>query len=300
MTSWVYVFSRFTAEALLFEALLIFLLCGGYAAFWVLRKRRLGALEAANEVPAGVVKGYLNELIHDAEQLRAQLFGLLAASGIQIAMPQQPLQGVSINVAPGLTNDPEALKKMAILELKMIEQAKAMEAVMTDKAKVEQELALARAKGTGAPSAGGNTEIGKLQEKIHQLEGRLAEYSVIEDDLANLKRLQQENAQLRASLGQNAPSGAVAAAAPTPAPRAAVAPAPAPASPLDALGNPEANFEKLVDQVEQSFQPPAPAVEAPAAAAPAPQAPSTSAPAAGTLAKSDEDLVAEFEKMLNS
>ncbi|MCM2279614.1 MAG: hypothetical protein NDJ89_16185 [Oligoflexia bacterium] len=308
MTSWVYVFSRFTAEALLFEALAIFLLCAGYAAFWILRKRRYGALEAASNVPVGVVKGYLNELILDAEQLRAQLFGLLASSGLQIAQSPLPLQGVSINVSPSASNDPEALKKVALLELKMVEQAKAMESMMADKARIEQELAHARAKGGSPAPAAPSGDLGKLQEKIQQLEARLAEYSVIEDDLANLKRLQQENAQLRASLGQSGMTQSAKPAAPTPtaeparvavaAPAPIAAPASIPAaepSPLEAMGGSDAAFENLVDQVEQSLQP-----AAPAAAAPAAPAPSTSAPAAGSMAKSDEDLVAEFEKMLNS
>src|SRR5689334_2552322 len=74
--SWLYLFSEFTPEALLFEALIIFLLCAIYAAFWILRKRRFGVVET--QLPAGPVKEYLNELIFNAEQLRAQLFGLLA------------------------------------------------------------------------------------------------------------------------------------------------------------------------------------------------------------------------------
>src|SRR6185437_13812316 len=77
---WVYLFSKFTSEALLFEALIIFTLIALYSAFWLLRKRKYGVVET--QVPASVVKYYLNELIVDAEQLRAQLFGLLSGGGI--------------------------------------------------------------------------------------------------------------------------------------------------------------------------------------------------------------------------
>src|SRR5580700_9305858 len=97
MASWIYVFSKFTPEALLFEALAICLLIAGYAAFWVLRKRKLGA--AANLVPASVVKLYLNELIGDANDMRTQLFGLLNGG----TLPPPPA-GAHGHVMPALAN----------------------------------------------------------------------------------------------------------------------------------------------------------------------------------------------------
>src|SRR5258708_38333401 len=85
MTSWVYLFSKFTPEALLFEALFICLLFASYTGFWILRKRRLGSSDTL--VPASVVRVYLNEMIGDAESLRAQLFGLLSGTGIEATHP---------------------------------------------------------------------------------------------------------------------------------------------------------------------------------------------------------------------
>ena len=338
-SSWVYLFSQFTTEALLFEGLLISVLCAGYAAFWILRKRRLGVIDQA--VPAGVVRTYLNALILDAENLRAQLFGLLASHGIQLqpgtgasAMAAQFMAGhmsqtASAHPAAGANlGDPELLKKFSELERKMMDQTKAMDSITGEKVRLEKELADAKAKGGGG--AAGDTS--DLTNKIKELEARLAEYSVIEDELANLKRLQQENAQLKAALA--GAGGAVAAgpAVPAPAPAAAAPvaeepaaePAPEPeamlaaeAAPVvEATENPQ--FENLVDQVEQSLQE-APAAEAaqveaapaapePEAAAPlAAEAPAVeAAPMAAEAAptpesdKSNDDLVAEFEKMLNS
>src|SRR5436309_104433 len=80
MSAWIYLFSKFTSEALLLETLFISLLVAGYAAFWILRKRRFGAIRAA-DVPAPLVKAYLSELIGDAKVLRTQLFGLLGGDG---------------------------------------------------------------------------------------------------------------------------------------------------------------------------------------------------------------------------
>lgn len=211
-SSWVYLFSKFTSEALLFEALGIFILCAGYAAFWVLKKRKLGAIQ--NEVPAGVIKNYLNELILDAEQIRAQLFGLLNSAGIQLQQGQG--QQVTINpamlaalqnaaaAAPAASgvNDSALADKLAKLEASMAEKDRMIQSVLSEKAKMESELTIAKAAKSAAPAGGDDGATAALQEKIDQLEGKLAEYSVIEDDLANLKRLQQENAQLKAALGR--------------------------------------------------------------------------------------------------
>src|SRR4051794_28443948 len=76
MDSWVYIFSQFTPEVLVLELALIFILCGGYAVFWILRKRKFGV--AGKNLPAGPVKAYLSELIGNADLLKTQLFGIMA------------------------------------------------------------------------------------------------------------------------------------------------------------------------------------------------------------------------------
>lgn len=329
MSSWVYLFSNFTPEALLLESLAILTLICAYTAFWVLRKRRLGAVE--NEVPATVVKAYLNELIGEAQGVRTQLFGLLAGDS---AITQSTGRVFTLPTAPaGSSVD------LSGFERKMAEQAAALEKIMGEKALLERDLAAAKAGApAGAPGKtdGGDTEA--LKEKLANLEARLQEYSIIEDDLANLKRLQQENAQLRAQLANKggtpaaAPAAraepAVAAPAPAPSPKAEAAPpavkleeapvAPEPA-PVAAGAGPKITedtpFEDLSKDVKESLKPApaAPKAEPAAAAAapaPAPVAPTPAAPPAAAPApmaaekppteKSDEDLIAEFEKMLNS
>jgi hypothetical protein len=357
MTSWIYIFSKFTPEALLFEALLICVLISSYAAFWVVRKRRFGAVE--NEVPASVVKLYLNELIGEAEDMRTQLFGLLSGGSPRPRHVDGP--------GPSFVVSGDAADKLAALEQKMAQQASAIEKIMSEKATLEKELADARANGaSAAPAAAGGEDLQKLQEKCQSLEARLAEYSVIEDDLANLKRLQQENAQLKSQLanGAGAAAAAPAAPAPTPAPAAAApsAPEPAPAAAptpapvatapaepaapaasadpgadaaakamaaaaaadapsstvmsqdaiqamLDSANAgtpapaaaPANEFEGLVDEVEKSLQPGTPPAGATAAAAAAPTGPAAvETKIEKAPEKTDEDLIAEFEKMLNS
>jgi TolA-binding protein len=291
MSSFVYVFSRFTPEALLIEALLITTLCAGYTAYWVLHKRKSGVID--QEVPAPVIKNYLNQLIIDAQELRSQLFGLLAAVG---GMDPKMIAAGNVDV------------KMTSLEAKILEQTRAMEALLTDKVRIERELANAKAQAGAAPTAiasasmagGDPAVVASLQTKVTDLEGKLAEYSIIEDDLANLKRLQQENQQLRSALAaKGGDVSATLASSPkdTPAATAAsVAPVAATTAPVAAAtGDPQ--FEGLVDQVEKSIQ------ETPTVATATPTTPDlVAAPTAvesQSAEKTDADLVAEFEKMLN-
>lgn len=349
MASWVHVFSKFTPEALLFEALLICVLCAGYAGFWVLRKRRYGVM--GKDHPNYAVKSYLSQLILDAEQMRIQLFGLLAGTGFdpnlmaqmrgaQLGAAQAPSGTLSAVSASALAADPALAAKLAAIEAKMGEQTRAMDAIIIEKNRIEKELIEARSGKGGAAAAGGAPDPA-MAEKLKSLEAKLAEYSVIEDDLANLKRLQQENAALRAQLGGKAPTATApaAAAAPAVAELAAIAPAATPADteaaaaaeaaaatdaslaeaaaapaaaeevPAELVSAPTADpaFEGLVDQVEKSLAEPAtgatsvdPTAEAPAA--PIAEVAQVAAPAAShsPAEKSDADLVAEFEKMLNS
>ncbi len=369
MTSWVYLFSKFTPEALLFEASFLFFICAFYFGYWILHKRKDGV--AGKTLPAGMVKFYLNNMIKQAEYLRAQLFGLISGGEIPpeelekmiagMSMPTLPMMGMSGQGIPARSagagtianasegaSDPALLQKLTALEAKMAEQSGAMDTMIAEKTQLEQELDAARAAAataemSGAESSGnsaaGSAEAGKLKEKVESLEARLAEYSVIEDDLANLKRLQQENAALKAALAQGGgvpvgvPVGTLkpAAVAAAPAPEPIAEPAPvedtmaaleaatatspestmepdAPASaPLDA---PDASFESLVDDVEKSLDTAKsdellnPTASAPTGAS-AVDTKAAAAPAAPSVTAAppapagEADLVAEFEKMLN-
>ncbi len=333
MTSWVYIFSRFTHEALFFEILAILFLFTSYAAFFVLKKRRIGSVRET--LPVGVVKDYLNILIQDAQSLRTQLFGLLGAQGGDVTVVARPM--VTATATPGAPADSLKFKE---LETKLANQVKAVEKITKEKEALEKNLENAQ-KEKGDASGGDPAVTAALETKVKELQSKLDEYSIIEDDLANLKQLQQENAKLKEQLG-----GKASEAEPAP-----VEAAPAEDAPLEeaAEGTEEEapqeveakegdKFEELVDKVEESLEPEvaAPAEDAPLEEvaegtenAPVEKAPLKAAPvekaAAGaevapaiektkpapqTAAapeeeidsggKSDEDLLAEFEKMLVS
>ena len=310
MDSVLHLLSQFTPEALLLEGALFLLLLAGYAAFWLLSKRRLGVIQTA--VPSGVIKIYLNELIEDAERLRAQLFGILRAAGVKLSDEEMKAAlstgllrtagtvGGTLNIPVTGQPSPALGGQMGDIEKQMTEQARALETLGLEKNRLEQELLSLKASGGAGGGGGGNDAlIAELQKKIKDLEERLAEYAVIEDDLANLKRLQQENAQLKAALAAGGGAVAAGAAVPAPAPKKEAA---APADPLDdiKLGEPAAAAPVAPAETPA---PEAALAEDPLAAAPAVDmfADAAPAPPLGTGAeKSEADLVAEFEKLLGS
>ncbi len=193
MVSWVYLLSQFTPEALLFEALVICLLLCGYTAFWVIQKRRYGF--GNTQLPPGPVQAYLNDLIFQAEQLRIQLFGLLSSADTQTLKNALSL---SQNVA-----NSELVKKLSLLESQADEHKSALDAMAIEKLQLSKELIAAKEAIANYSSNATNPAVEDtlaMQNKMKDLESKLEEYNIIEDDLANLKRLQQENLILKSTL----------------------------------------------------------------------------------------------------
>ncbi len=283
MNSWIYLFSRFTAELILFQAFVICSLLALYSGYWILVKRRLGL--GSKLVPAEVVQHYLKTLIFNTEDVKTQLFG-------------ESTLNLNTRVELGGNVDVALLEKIALLETQIKEKDKMVLLLNKEKESIEKQL-LGVKTDTPPSTAGGSLdplELNALKDKIQNLEERLAEYSVIEDDLANLKKLQQENTQLKSLLNSSgipvpeftstqtptsAPTLATASAttsAPTPKPTEPQTPTPVAAAP-----------------------PPAPPPPAPPQAAPPPPAAAKSPSTPPEKAeKNDEDLVAEFEKMLKN
>jgi hypothetical protein len=309
LDAWIYVFSRFTPEALVFQSILILALLALYAAYWLLKRRRVGA--DVPEVPAHLVRGYLLTLIHEAEDIRSQLFGLLThedhdarrtsrnspsllkGAGPSLLTPEFPTPpGAGAVHAPpsGVQNDPELAQKLRDLERKLQDQHQAYEGVISERERLLKELQELRAQKSTPSASNGSGDAG-LKDRLAELEARLAEYAIIEDDLANLKRLQQENLQLKAQLGTAPASSAVSTPAPVAAQPAAEVQTPvlAVAETKNSEEKPEQKFESLVQEVEQSLPKDSPTLP-----------PLETTKDKSQNDKSDADLIAEFEKMLNS
>lgn len=142
MESWVYLFSKFTHEALLLEALILLIGIAAYLAYYLTKRRKFGV--AGKELPANLVRVYLSQLVADAEDLKIQLFGLLgkgeAAARLQAqflneaaAQGSVPQTGATAAGVPYPVSDDRIAAKLAELEAKMAEQASALDSVLQEK-----------------------------------------------------------------------------------------------------------------------------------------------------------------------
>jgi hypothetical protein len=251
---------------------------------WVYYYNRKKYHNLKHQIPASVVKNYL---------FRGG--GLdVDPSSIPSVMPLDQLQ-TSTPIGVSTSGGDEALRaEVARLQSQLTEKQniitdlenKSTDLEGTVKAKQERieelEKLLAEAQANEGTAGGGDDEALKAQlaevtTERDSLKEDLAQYDIIEDDLADLKRLKQENEQLRAALEGS--GGSVPEAAPV----AEAAPVPA-AEPVVAEPEPVAVAEAAPEAVAE-----------PAAAAPVEEV--AVAPAAEDD-KSPEDLLSEFEKML--
>ena len=263
---------------------------------WVYYYNRKKYHNLKHQIPASVVKNYLDSIIQNSTALKSSLFrggGLdVDPSSIPSVMPLDQLQ-TSTPIGVSTSGGDEALRaEVARLQSQLAEKQniitdlenKSTELEGTVKAKQERieelEKLLAEAQANEGTAGGGDDEALKAQlaevtTERDSLKEDLAQYDIIEDDLADLKRLKQENEQLKAALegsGGSVPEAApVAEAAPAPVAE------PEPAAAAEVTPEPEAVTE-------------------PAAAAPVEEV--AAAPAAAEDDKSPEDLLSEFEKML--
>jgi hypothetical protein len=188
---------------------------------------------------------------------------------------------------------------------------------------LKKDLAMREEELTKLKAAGGAGDAEKLNGRVKELETKLAEYEILEDDIADLSLYKEENVRLRSELDK-LKGGTGEAAQPAAQPPgedivaefaqavtqdSVPAPASAPEIQLQDTGNPMADFESAVN-LEMKFQgtetpapapAPAPApMTAPAPAAPAPVATAAAAtlvtapPAEGAPDAEGDDLFAEF------
>jgi len=318
--------SEFAEELIWAEMCLISFWAAIYGYNYIIKRREVVDPEW---VPGAVVKDYLDRVRQSESSLRQQLFGEVAGNvvvqqtvGTDPAL-QQELEAVRRQL--GVADQQNQEKDKIIAELKAgqgsgdgggsNEEFTAAKSAW-DKEKAELEKKLSDALAAGAASGGADPA---LKQELEDLKARLDEYEVIEDDLANLKKYQIENKQLKGKLTDAgisfddvAVQAEAAAAAEEPAAEAPAAEAPA--AEESAAEAPAAEESAAEEPAAE-----APAAEEPAAEAPAAEEPAAEAPAAestedapAAAAEGDEekkaekkeggedDLLSEFEKMLAS
>ncbi len=281
--------------------------------------------ELQHQIPASVIKNYLDSVIQNSNALKSSLFrgggldfaegvpsvvpaGSLSTGGVQGADPQELAQkNAEISALQGKINSKDS--QIRELERQLAEGVSGDEAgekviaLQSENASLKAELEAKQAELDAlkaAPPAGGDpAEVEDLKKKNAELQTSLDEYSVISEDLANLRKLQQENEQLQKTIEELKAGGASQAAEPAPA----------------AAPEPEPTPEPAPEPVAEATPEPAPEPEAPAPAEDDGEAAMAAAiqeqqseetkndddmmvPSNEGEQKSAEELLSEFEKML--
>jgi len=212
-------FTHLSEETLSALGFMILLVTAALIGFWIYNRRKYQQL--AHQIPASVVKNYLDSIIQNSSALKSSLFrggGLETSEGLSVPSVKPvhdlPTGGGSISSEEYVQKNAELSslkaqvsdKNQVITEL----EAKLADATSTtvsaiapvdSSAEVDElnnEIASLKEKLANATTS--NTESESLVQERDELKSRLAEYEIIEDDLANLKKLQQENKQLKAAL----------------------------------------------------------------------------------------------------
>lgn len=290
------ILTKFTDETITVFGTLLLVTSGTIVVYWFYNRKKFHQL--THEIPASVVKNYLDSIIQNSTSLKSSLFrggGLDMGNGIPSVVPVGDLPS-SMNISVGSSSEEvnqknaeiasltlklnDRTKQIADLEKRMLELSSGkgsaeVDILKKDLAALQAQLNEARA------SSGGDANLQKdltvVTNERNDLRERLKEYEIIEEDLANLKRLQQENDHLKAEIA------ALKKGAPAPkAPEVVVAAAPAPVEEEIDL---EAEMAAAI-----SASKPAPKVEAIVEV--------EDAPVVEGEQKSAEELLSEFEKML--
>lgn len=286
---------------------------------WFANRRKYHNLK--HQIPAHVVKNYLDSIIQNSTALKSSLFrgGGLDVNSIPSVMPLQGLgggDGIALSGAPSTALLEELNHKKAHisqlearlsalqngnrdLEAKYASSQAALGAAEAKIKELEALLAQMKKGDMGADEAL-KAELKMVTKERDEIRDRLKEFEIISDDLANLKRLQQENEQLKRSLAAQGGSLPKSAPAREEAPVPDVSKADV-ADFLEDLGENEAltndDSKALEDFLNEPAAPMVPDEPPVSAAAPDIALDSND----DTKPKSDktpEDLLSEFEKML--
>ncbi|EPZ50161.1 hypothetical protein M902_0465 [Bacteriovorax sp. BAL6_X] len=220
-------------------SILILLICV-IVVYWFYTRKRMQELQ--HQIPANVLKSYLDSVIQNSNALKSSLFrggGLEAGEGIPSVVPGGSLptgnvdgaQLASKNAEIAALNGQIANKDSLIRDLEAQLGAVEQSGDNSDSAQIitnlNSEIAELKSqvevlKSSSASVGDNSAELSALSSERDELQARLKEYEMIEGDLADLRKFKQENEQLKAQLaeGGGTPS--------TPAPEVDLTPDPEP------------------------------------------------------------------------
>ena len=333
-----YLLSKFSTEIIALQVAMVsfFVSIGTY--WLIVRKKRQ---QSAEWVPAALVKAYLDRVDAEERDIRYKLFGEVGKASVQpsasgaVGSPgTAPVQQIIVQGAdPAVMKELEALRgQLSVADQRALEFDKLINSLKAEKMGLEQKLKDAQNSTSTSAGAAVPGDVAKVQKELEEFKAKLAEYEVIEDDLANLKKYQQENKTLKdrieslekgggastVAAGTQAESltkvsGASTLSMSTDSVLSGGPPASATPTVVSGSNAPVASSTTTVSGAAPASKPELKVVDsgasAPAASVPAPSeatTPAAAAPAAEAAggeksAKQKEDeLLSEFEKMLAS
>ncbi len=207
---------KFGPEILVIQSGLLVILSTLFLWLWFSNRRKYHNLKHA--IPANVVKSYLDSIIQNSTSLKSSLFrgGGTDINGIPSVMPLSHLSGgdsLGLSGAPSTALMEEINQKKAMIssleaqissylasqkeiENKLISYQSNLSSSENKVKELEGILAESRSGGDESLKA----ELATLKKERDEIKEKLKEFEIISDDLANLKRLHQENDQLKRSL----------------------------------------------------------------------------------------------------
>lgn len=209
---------KFGPELLVIQFGFLVILSTLFLWLWFSNRRKYHNLKHA--IPANVVKSYLDSIIQNSTALKSSLFrgGGLEVNGVPSVMPLTNLMGgesLGLSGAPSTAMLEELNQKkayIASLEAQLVSSQTSQRELEAKVASLQSQLAAAEAKIkeleallaqqriNGGGDAALKSELSMITKERDEIRDRLKEFEIISDDLANLKRLQQENEQLKRSL----------------------------------------------------------------------------------------------------
>jgi hypothetical protein len=303
------VITESTGDTMIISSLIMLLVLGTLISVWLYNRRKFHNL--SHQIPASIVKNYLDSIIQNSTALKSSLFrggGLEIGQGIPSVVPTTDLKPGSVSAAsPEEINQKNAEisslnsrlgdkdRLIADLEKRLSDAAKAGggSAILqqeVDRLQGEKKTLEERIKALEAELANAKANVGDpgaldaITKERDALKERLVEYEIIEEDLANLKKLQQENENLKKEIEALKGGAAAPAPAPTPEPEPAPPPPPEPPPPTPEASPPEDDLEAAMAAAIEGSSDEEPAEE--------------EGEGEGEDQKSAEELLSEFEKML--
>ena len=209
---------NFTDETMAILAMGCALVMGVIVVFWLYNRKKFHRL--SHQIPASIVKNYLDSIIQNSTALKSSLFrggGEELGEGIPSVVSLKDL-GASKLTVDHLAHEELAQKNAEIqsLQQQLADKDQAMQDLESKCQDLQQEQVkkddecgtqvkaleeqIADLKDQLASAGNGGDAVEKLNKQIETLQNKLKEYAVIEGELSNLKHLQQENEQLKKSL----------------------------------------------------------------------------------------------------